>query len=303
MRYFPKLQQLQAFQAVILHGSIRAAAKALDQSQPGLTRSLQELEQTLGTALVIRGGSGVIPTDAGRLFSTRIELVLNELDRALNEIEHHNHSTSGAVMVGLSSLPILTIFPGALKRFRRRYKQSTVTNIEGQISNLLPNLRNGELDFIICADIPSDYLSGLVQEPLFSTSCHIYAREGHPLANCTSLAELQDADWFLPVSSIGQYSQLEQLIFKSSDHQRKAIMRGTATAALQMTMNADYLTIAARELIRTHFLNQKFCIIPVKETLPKVEFWLIYSSERPLTMAAKNLMDEFRWESQHYSWE
>ncbi|WP_431225980.1 LysR family transcriptional regulator (plasmid) [Serratia sp. L9] len=41
-----------------MQGGIRAAAKALEQSQPGITRSIQELEKTLGTQLVMRGKWG-----------------------------------------------------------------------------------------------------------------------------------------------------------------------------------------------------------------------------------------------------
>ena len=302
MRYLPKLQQLQTFQAILLHGSIRTAAKALGQSQPGVTRSLQELEQILGISLITRGSTGVALTDIGRLFNSRIELVLNELDRALDEIEHHTSSTSGPVTIGLSLLPILTILPGAIKRFKVKHTKSCVTNVEGQISELLPGLRNGKLDFIICAHAPLEYLGGLIQEPLMSTQYFIYARKGHPLANCNSLVELQDADWFLPVTKIGYYDKLDQFLFKSSNSQHKSIMRGTGCAALQMVMNADYLTIATSQMIHNSHLKQDFCIIPVKEILPTAKFCLIYSSERPLTLAAKNLMHEFRLESQYYDW-
>jgi DNA-binding transcriptional LysR family regulator len=300
MRYLPKLQQLQVFQAVILQGSIRAAAKALDQSQPGITRSLQELEQTLGTPLVIRGGGGVIPTDAGIMFNSRIELVLNELNRALDEIEHLNNLTSGSVAAGLSSLPILTIFPAALKKFRKTNPNSSVCNMEGQINELLPSLRSGKLDFIIGSAMPSEYLSGLVQEPLFKTAYRVYARKGHPLSHCTSLTQLKDADWYLPVTIMGQNNQLESLLFDSPD---KAVMRGTGTAALQMVINADYLTVATKSMICSHFLAQNMSIIPVKERLPDADYCLVYSSERPITQAARSLMDAFRLESQHYTWE
>ncbi|CAI0744355.1 TPA: LysR substrate-binding domain-containing protein [Serratia fonticola] len=302
MRYLPKLQQLQTFQSVLLHGSIRTAAKALGQSQPGVTRSLQELEQILGISLMTRGSTGVVLTDIGRLFNSRIELILNELDRALDEIEHHIHSVSGPVTIGLSLLPILTIFPGAIKRFKTKHPTSCVTNVEGQISELLPGLRNGKLDFIICAHAPLEYLGGLIQEPLIDTQYFIYARKGHLLAHCTSLVELQDADWFLPVTKIGYYNQLEQILFKSDNDKNKSIMRGTGSAALQMVMNADYLTIATSQMIRNNFLKQELCIIQVKEMLPAAKFCLVYSSERPLTLAAKNLMHEFRLESQYYDW-
>ncbi|MBL5825866.1 LysR family transcriptional regulator [Serratia fonticola] len=300
MRNLPKIQQIQLLNSVIKYGSIRAAAKELGLSQPGITRSLQELEQTLGTPLVRRGCGGTIPTQAGIMLNTRIELVLNELKRAMDEIEHLNNSTSGTVSIGISALPISTIFPNVLMKFMGESKKSKIFNMEGHANVLLPLLRSGKLDFIISSSMPPEYLQGLVQESLFKTPYRIYACKGHRLARCTSLGQLQDADWYLPVTAMEECNQLELLLFNSQD---RVMMRGSETAALQMALHANCLTVAAKAMICTPFLAQNLCIIQVKEMLPDAKFSLIYSSERPLTQAAMNLMDAFRCESQNYEWD
>ncbi|HEJ9060611.1 TPA: LysR family transcriptional regulator [Serratia fonticola] len=43
MKNLPKPNQLKVFQSIIEHGSFRAAAKALHQTQPALTQSMNEL--------------------------------------------------------------------------------------------------------------------------------------------------------------------------------------------------------------------------------------------------------------------
>ncbi|WP_114340216.1 LysR family transcriptional regulator, partial [Poseidonibacter lekithochrous] len=58
MRYLPKIQQLKVFNEVIRSGSIRAAARKMDQSQPALTRTLKELEHHMGATLLIRSNEG-----------------------------------------------------------------------------------------------------------------------------------------------------------------------------------------------------------------------------------------------------
>lgn len=299
MRYLVKLQQLQVLQAVIMQGGIRAAANVLEQSQPGITRSLQELEKTLGTQLVIRGKWGVIPTEAGLKFSARIELVLNELNRALDEIGYQNNFMSSSVSVGLSPLIIATIFPAVLKEFSIAHPSLSIFNMEGQVSELLPSLRSGRLDFIIGTAMPEGFLSGVVQETLFKTECRVCARKGHPLSNSTSLSQLQDAEWYLPVLSMGQVKTLESLLFNSIN---KVVMRGSSSAVLQMVTNADYLTVAIKPMVRTHFLSPSISIIPIEERLPDVEFCLYYSAERPVTQSAKHLMNIFCSESKRYVW-
>ena len=72
MRYLPKLQQLKVFQQVIRSGSIRGAARALEQSQPAVSRTIRELEQILETQLINRSSQGMTLTETGRAFALRL---------------------------------------------------------------------------------------------------------------------------------------------------------------------------------------------------------------------------------------
>ena len=54
------LRQLRAFVLIAEHRSIRAAARALCVTQPAATRSLRELEQSLGAELVRRSAKGCL---------------------------------------------------------------------------------------------------------------------------------------------------------------------------------------------------------------------------------------------------
>ena len=59
-------RDLEAFVAVVDHGSILAAAAQLHLTQPGVTRRVQSLENTLGVALLDRQSKPLRPTAAGR---------------------------------------------------------------------------------------------------------------------------------------------------------------------------------------------------------------------------------------------
>ncbi|WP_242600804.1 LysR family transcriptional regulator, partial [Erwinia billingiae] len=71
-----KLHQLRAFVDVTRAGSIRAAARASNLSQPALTKSIQELEEVLGARLFIRRRQGVELTDVGDNFFQHASLIL-----------------------------------------------------------------------------------------------------------------------------------------------------------------------------------------------------------------------------------
>lgn len=303
MKYLPKLHQLQVFQAVIRYGSIRAAARAMGQSQPALTRSMRELEQTLGTALMTRGSRGIVLTETGRAFSVRMQLILEELERAADEIQQINQSSQGSVALGFSSLLALTVFPQALEQFKNRFPKTNITLLEGQLSTQLPFLREGKLDFAIGTISPDVPLSEFIEEPLFQASFCIMARRGHSLEHCTSLVQLQEAKWFLPATVMGYYKGLESLLDNLYQGLTYAPIRSDSmVTALNLILKSDYLTIVAKDTIPALDINNQLCMIPIEDDLPRASYSLIYLRKLPLTLAAKRFIDLLRWECQNYRW-
>ncbi|MEX2954838.1 LysR family transcriptional regulator, partial [Serratia fonticola] len=95
MKELPKINQLKNLRAIINHGGVRLAAQALGQTQPAMTRSINELERVLGTRLFLRGESGVILTKTGTAFEARMNLILNELERAVDEVKQIEQVSHG----------------------------------------------------------------------------------------------------------------------------------------------------------------------------------------------------------------
>ncbi len=122
MKYLPKVSHLQALRQVARSGSIRSAARELGQSQPALSRTLRELEQTLGTQLCC-AAKRITLTEAGSAFSLRAEWVLEELRRAADEVEQINQVTHGRLTIGFSSLIALTVFPAVAEGLSRRCRR------------------------------------------------------------------------------------------------------------------------------------------------------------------------------------
>ncbi|WP_250474496.1 LysR family transcriptional regulator [Caballeronia sp. GAFFF1] len=74
------LAYLRAFRLVAQTGSATRAAAALFRAQSAVTRSLQELEATVGETLLERRPSGMLPTPAGRAVLLRCERIFAELE-------------------------------------------------------------------------------------------------------------------------------------------------------------------------------------------------------------------------------
>src|ERR1700760_3257754 len=86
--------------AVARHGSVTAAAHALNYAQPSFTHNLARLEAETGTKLVQRAGRGIRLTDAGRLLAERGAEVIGRLDAAENELAAYTGLRAGRVRLG-----------------------------------------------------------------------------------------------------------------------------------------------------------------------------------------------------------
>ena len=293
MGRLPKLNQLEAFQAVLKHGSFRAAAEAANQTQPVLTRAIRDLEKTLGVPLLVRGAKGVVLTDMGRVFKPRMQLILNEIRRATDEIEQIQLSSSGTITPGCSYLLSFSILPDMIKKFQEKYPQVNIILTEGQLSELLPDLRIGLVDFFVGIVNPHISLGSFIEKPLMTSEFCVVASKDHPLAMCTSLAELREAKWYLPKASAGYYNEMNKFIFPSGRGQSSSLMISDSTVlGEQLILNEGYLTIAPKKLLNVPYLRERLCSIPVKESLPLGHYSFIQSQSVPLTPMAQRLVDE-----------
>ena len=115
------LQQLRAFLAVVEHGSFRAAARALSVSQAGLTQRVQELEATLGRALLLRSARGASLTDAGLRLRERALLIDAEARLALEDAPTGGGHDEGTLRIGVGPTPTALLLPRVVpgERLRR----------------------------------------------------------------------------------------------------------------------------------------------------------------------------------------
>ena len=114
-----RLQQLAVFEKVVEAGSILAASNELAMTQPAVSKSIQELEAQLGSALFVRGKRGVTLTEFGRLFEHHARTMLAELRHLAEALNAAQAGTAGHVIVGTLIPASATLLPDAIQRLHR----------------------------------------------------------------------------------------------------------------------------------------------------------------------------------------
>jgi molybdate transport repressor ModE-like protein len=138
--------RLRVLAAVARHGSVTAAAKALNYAQPSVSHHLARLEAETGTQLVERAGRGVRLTDAGRLLAGRAEEILGRLDAAEHELAAHIGQREERIRVAGFPSALATVVPAAAARLRADHPGAELLLAEAEPQGAVRMLRAGRVD-------------------------------------------------------------------------------------------------------------------------------------------------------------
>ncbi len=148
--------------------------------QSTISRSIRQLEETLGIAVFARTSGGVQATDAGHQFLRMARSVLDQMDLIVAVTQANGRGDSGRLTVGFCTSLTIGNLRATLLEFRKRFPHVQLGTIERSRAQLATALRNGVIDIhIVTGDAPSLY--GKVM-PLWSERILVVLPEDHALA-------------------------------------------------------------------------------------------------------------------------
>jgi DNA-binding transcriptional LysR family regulator len=138
--------RLRILVAVARHGSVTAAARALNYAQPSVSHHLARLEAETGATLTRRSGRGIQLTDAGRLLAGRAEEILGRLDAAERELAAHVEQRQERIRLAGFASALATIVPAALSRLAAGHPGIDLLLAEAEPPEAMRMLRAGQVD-------------------------------------------------------------------------------------------------------------------------------------------------------------
>ncbi|WP_017347337.1 LysR family transcriptional regulator [Pantoea sp. A4] len=289
-----KLHQLRAFVDVARQGSIRAASRLSGLSQPALTKAIQELELAVGARLFIRGQQGVRMTDIGDNFFRHASLVLEELRVAQEEIQQRLGLAGGQVNIGVGGSIARTVMPQVITQFHREYPRVKVRIVEGQLVSMVPELRQGELDFTINTYDQSHLDQELSYEQVMTREYRVVVRKGHPMAKARSLQEMQHCDWTMPTRKGSYYRLLHDLFAERGMAPKIVVTCETFMACISLVAQSDFVSILSEDVINDVVLGSQLQAVELDEPLPLAQFYLIQRKDTSLTPMGAYMAQLFR---------
>jgi DNA-binding transcriptional LysR family regulator len=264
-----RLRHFELLTLLAKEHTVRAAARRMALTQPAISKMLREIEDCFGTRLFERSRSGVTANAAGERLIRHAIIAMNET-RALGE-EVDAIVGHGAAMLRVGTLPMTPQIPEAIARLRARIPRTKVQVREARIVDLIPALRDGELDCVV-GGLPPEALEGadidkLRVEILAPDRVYVVASPSHRLSGRRRFhwRQLEGERWVLPP----RLSMLRRAVIDA--HHRAGLAPPEADVELTspfflttlLALDTDLLGVMRKEHALADAASGVLSIIPV----------------------------------------
>lgn len=203
------LDDLQAMVAVVEQGGFRAAALALNLSQPALSRRIGKLEEALGVQLFERTTRRVALTLVGREFYGRAVEILQGVEASLHNISDLSLSLGEVTLACVPSVAH-NFLPPIMQRFHLQFPRIRLRIVDEGAHAVLNTVARGDADFgvnFLGSDEP-----GIDFEPILHERFVMACRFDHPLAKrrCVSWDDIGKHPYMTVAKSSGNRMVLDR---------------------------------------------------------------------------------------------
>ena len=175
------------------------AAQELHIAQPALGMQIRQLEEDLGTTLLVRHSRGVEVTAAGALLHQHAVAILALLETARREVIAAGGDESEAIRLGLTPALMLTVGVPIAVAARDRLPHVFLSLSEAMSHVLAETLLRGELDVALGYDLPEG--AGLERTPLLEEDLVFVTPPGTKRGEHIALRDVLDEPLVLPEAS------------------------------------------------------------------------------------------------------
>lgn len=147
-----KFRQLEAFHSLMISGSTVRAAELMQITQPAVSRSIAELEASLGFTLFDRVRGRMVPTTEGQLFFREVSESFKGMDRLRSAAASIRDFGSGHLKVASLSALGAEVVPKAIQDFRRSKPRVRITLQILPSAQVRNQVVDGNFDIGLAAD-------------------------------------------------------------------------------------------------------------------------------------------------------
>ncbi|WP_137895806.1 LysR substrate-binding domain-containing protein [Ramlibacter sp. 2FC] len=287
------LTTLRLFVAVCETRNIARAAEQQAIVGSAISKRLAQLEETVGTPLLVRRRRGVEPTAAGETLLEHARAMLAQSDQIERDMAAYAAGVRGQVRILATASAIAESLADDVAAFLKDPAHGDIrVDIEERVSSgVLRGIREGSASVGLCWDRAN--LEGLQSRPWRSDHLAVVAPLGHPLAQHATLAFAQTLDYeqvSLPPSSAVPV-MLQRAAALAGRPLQSRVVVATFDAALRVVRAQLAISVLPAELAQPFAAAFGLSVIPLSDDWARRRFAICFRDAQGLSPAARLLVE------------
>jgi DNA-binding transcriptional LysR family regulator len=290
-----KLRQLEVLIAVARWGNMAKAAEELGITQPVVSKTIADLEETLGMRLFDRDRRGVEPTLYGRALLKRSIAVFNDLRAGVTELQFLSDPTGGELRIGSSDAVASGMLAAIISRLSRRYPQlSFEVTLGGGLTDLQHReLQARNLDLVI-GRLPNTVPDDLDTETLYYDTFFVLTGMQNDWARHRKieLGDLINQRWCLPSLESYPWTLIADT-FRSAGLglPRRIVMARSVLLVISLVESGPFFTMLPRTVLHFHKRAAALKVWPADPPVQRYPVGIVTLTGRTLSPVTQVFID------------
>ena len=278
------LRQIETFAAVMRCGTTSRAAEALGITQPAVSRSVAELERSVGFPLFARIRNRLVATPEGRMLYDEVAVAFQGLDTIRAMAARIRDHGSGEIRVASAGHSVL---PKAVALFRKKHPKIRIT------LHILPSrdvrglIGSGAFDVGLGTDLVET--AGVAHQPFLARDALCALPPGHELSS-KKLISPQDLHGvpFIAYLPEDRFRQRIDAVLKSAGAAPRVVVETAfPPTALALVAAGVGVTFTPPHSI----VNRSSLVLKPFKPGIEVRMFLLLPSERPKSQLVRDFID------------
>lgn len=288
---------VERFVTVAQEGSIQAAARKLNLSQPSLTQSVRRIEEIFECKLFERSKRGVILTLTGEVLLRRSLVMLEANALAKVEISDLVAGRTGSIRIAAGTVWGTQYLPSIIRKLQARFSDLKIELDISITKKGLERLHRGEVDLVVGGVFGElEEAAGFSRETLISQRYAVGCSKNSELATATNVSISQVAaypmvlyqeDELLFTSVLDQIEASKGVIFDL------AVKTSSVLVAVEMAIEGPYVLFVAAPLLQ-RFQSSGMNIVDLNEELSEFQTAMFYRDSLKQTEPFQALLSSLR---------
>ncbi len=276
------LKQLEYFVNVVDLGGFSRAARLLGVAQPAISRQIRSLEIELRQNLLLRNGRGAAPTEAGTRLLAHARSILQQVERARQEVDDVKGAPVGHIVVGLPPTLARVLTTPVVREFRSRYAGASISIVEGLSSTLLEWVLVGRVDVGLLYNPPAS--PGIEVQPLLEEDlCLIGPPPGRRSAGTVPLRDVPLYPLIIPSRPHAIRGLLEGRLAALGLRAQVALEIDAVAAILELVAEGHGFAVLSPRALQGADAGRRLVARPIVQPRLRSALAIAVSAQRPTT--------------------